>query len=114
MKHYLLLLTLFAYLFTGCNEMQKVTPQKPLYQIAGSKKLAAYNRVMKKVARSTLDDPEYKRIALDTEENKLWFKTLTYRLWDREITKKEFIEEGLKKYPDHHFEFEFIAEGFNL
>lgn len=114
MKHYLLTLALFAYFMTGCNKMQGVTPQKPLFQVAQVKKQEAYNLTMKKVGRSTLMDPRYQRIALDTAENKIWFKTLTYRLWDREITKEAFIEEGLRRYPDHRYEFEFIAEGLNL
>ena len=114
MKYSLLTLTLCAYLFTGCNGVQQVTPPKPLYQVAQSKKQEAYNIAMKKVGRSTLHDPTYQRIALDTAENKIWFKTLTYKLWDREITKKEYIEEGLKRYPSHRYEFEFIAEGLNL
>jgi hypothetical protein len=114
MKYKLLTLTLSAYLLTGCNGMQEATPPKPLYQVTQVKKQEAYNITMKKVGRSTLKDSKYQRIALDTAENKIWFKTLTYRLWDREITKQEFIEEGLGRYPDHRYEFEFIAEGLNL
>ncbi len=114
MKYSLLTLTLFAYLFTGCNGVQQVTPPKPLYQVEQGKKQEAFNITMKKVGKSILNNPKYQRIALDTAENKIWFKQLTYRLWDREITKRAFIEEGLEKYPGHRYEFEFIAEGLNL
>jgi hypothetical protein len=114
MKYKLLTLTLSAYLLTGCNGMQEATPPKPLYQVTQAKKQMAYNITMKKVGRSTLNDPKYQRIALDTAENKIWFKTLTYKLWDRVITKREFVKEGTAKFPDHRYEFEFIAEGLNL
>ena len=55
-----------------------------------------------------------RRITLETAENKTWFKAWTYKLWNREITKREFIAEGLKQYPERRYEFEFIAEGLNL
>ncbi len=74
-------------------------------------KAAVFKKEMIKVALSTRKDPNYKRLALDTDEKKAWFKTLLYRLWDRQITRNEFIEEGLKRYPDRRYEFTFIANG---
>jgi len=67
---------------------------------------------MGKVALSTQEDPRYKKLALDTPEKKAWFKQLLYRLWDRQITRAEFIKEGLQRYPDRAYEFRFIANGF--
>ena len=114
MKQYLLYAILSGYLLTGCSVSTNVTPPKSLYHASESKKVEIYNTTMKNLALSTRNDPRYQRIALDTAKNKAWFKNLSYRLWNREITKKEFIVEGLKLYPDHQYEFEFIAEGLNL
>ena len=114
MKYNFLMLTLIASLLTGCNGIQNATPSNPPYHVAQSLKTKAYDITWRKVARSTLHDPEYKKLDLDTPEKKIWFKQLIYKLWDREITKREFIEEGIRKYPDHRYEFEFIAEGLNL
>jgi len=69
---------------------------------------------MRKIASGIKDDPNYQRIALDTPEKKAWFKSLTYRLWDRQITRQQFIKEGLRKYPDHGYEFNFIVRGFTF
>jgi hypothetical protein len=67
---------------------------------------------MRSIALSTQNDPRYNRMALNTPEQKAWFKDLMYKLWDRQITRDEFIAMGLQKYPTHKYEFEFIANGF--
>ena len=69
---------------------------------------------MRAVAAGIKDDPNYQRLALDTPEKKEWFKTLTYRLWDRQITRQQFVAEGLKRYPHHGYEFNFIVRGFTF
>ncbi|MBD3789092.1 MAG: hypothetical protein IE885_01780 [Campylobacterales bacterium] len=77
-------------------------------------KLERYQQKMMEVASRIPNDPKYNRIALDTPEKKEWFKNLTYRLWDRQITRYDFMSEGLSKYPIHRYEFEFVIRGFNL
>lgn len=84
------------------HKFEKPTPTKEAY----------YANTMKKIATGIPDDPEYKRIELNTPEKKKWFRTLTYRLWDRQITRYEFLTEALKKYPTHKHEFDFIINGF--
>lgn len=114
MKQYMLFALLSGYLLSGCSATKGPAPAKPLYTVAESQKAKIYQTTMGKLALSTKKDPRYQRIALETAENKAWFRSLTYRLWNREITKQAFIQEGLKQYPEHRYEFEFIAEGFNL
>ena len=69
----------------------------------------ALKRAKAKYYQKIKDDPNYQRIALDTPEKKAWFKDLTYRLWDRQITTNQFMSEGLSKYPDRQYEFNFVA-----
>ena len=114
MKQQLFFITLTGYFLTGCSWNADVTPPTPLYQASESTKLEIYNDTMKKLARSTAADPKYHRISLETAKNKAWFGELSYKLWNREITKAEFITEGVKKYPERQYEFEFISEGLNL
>ena len=114
MKNHLCAIMLSGCLLTGCSWITDAASPSPLYEVPESKKVKIYNATMKKLAISTHNDPKYQRIELDTAKNKMWFQTLSYKLWNREITKAQFIEEGLKKYPKHRYEFEFIAEGLNL
>ena len=67
---------------------------------------------MIQVAQSTKQDPNYHRIALNTQEEKIWFRDLMYKLWDREITRQQFITEGVKRYPSHRYEFTYIANAY--
>jgi len=117
----LTIVTLMGFAFTGCtNPLGSPTPstsKSPIntnaYKKATPAKQAAYNNTMRKVASGIKNDPNYNRIALDTPEKKSWFRNLTYRLWDRQISKYQFVAEGLKKYPTHKYEFEFVVRGFN-
>jgi len=68
---------------------------------------------MRKVASGIKDDPNYERIVLDSPEKKEWFQDITYKLWDKQISDEEFMDEGLAKYPTHRYEFQFISNGFN-
>lgn len=113
---------LTALSFTGCtSSMHMVSPaqnqtvQAPTpkyYQQPSPEKTEAYQNTMRSVASGIQNDPNYQRIALDTPEKKAWFKDLTYRFWDRQITYTQFMAEGLSKYPDRKYEFNFVANGF--
>ena len=108
--------------FTACTN--SVTLPKPSgtsgasgastahYQKPTPEKDARFHETMKKVALSTKDNPKYHRMALDTPEKKTWFKSLMYRLWDRQITRQEFIRQGTARYPGHKYEFTYIANAY--
>jgi hypothetical protein len=84
------------------------------YEEPTPEKQEAYEKTMVQVASGIQNDPNYKRLALDTPEKKEWFKKLTYQLWDRQITRQQFVSEGLKRYPDHGYELNFIVRGFTF
>ena len=90
----------------------KAQPRAIQYEKPTPEKFTKFKKVMHEVALSTKDDKTYRKIALNTAEKKEWFKNLMYRLWDRQITKTQFISEGLKKYPTRKYEFTFVANGF--
>ncbi len=116
MKKYIILATLATVSFTGCSNPLSTlsTPsfKKQNYPKPNATKAANFKNTMMKVALSTRDDAKYTKLELDTPEKKAWFKDLMYRLWDRQITKNQFIAEGLQKYPTRKYEFMFVANGF--
>ena len=125
MKLRLLAASVAALAFTGCtnnNMVPSFSPSAPAqkapvvqrtnYDQASPEKQERFHEDMIAVATSTKSDPNYHRMALDTPERKAWFKNLMYRLWDGQITKQQFIAEGISKYPDHRYEFEFVANGY--
>ena len=105
-------------LFTACTPASKyltqtTTPTKNIhYEKPTKAKMEHYTKTMKLVASGIKHDPKYQRIALDTPEKKAWFRSLTYRLWDRQMTRQQFMAEGLAKYPDRRYEFQFVIDGF--
>lgn len=88
--------------------------QTSTYEEPTPEKKEAYENTMKKIASGIQDDPNYQRFSLDTDEKKAWFKKLTFQLWDRQITREQFIQEGLKRYPNNGYEFNFIIKGFTF
>lgn len=127
MKKYLMLATFVAFGFSGCTSSMNLhsEPTEPTratktaiaqqhYEQPSAEKSEAYENTMRKVAAGIQDDSNYQRIALDTPEKKEWFRNLTYRLWDRQITRQQFMSEGLAKEPTHKYEFNFIVRGFTF
>jgi hypothetical protein len=113
-KYYLLFATVSVLGISGCTSSTSLTTPRGITNIesASPHKLALYQQTMRSVAGGIQHDTQYKRITLDTPEKKAWFKNLTYRLWDRQITRFEFMDKGLALYPTHRYEFEFVIKGF--
>ena len=123
-KYYLLLTSLSILGLSGCTsptsmvrpaQNYKATPSHKAttnYEKPTQHKLALYQQTMRSVASGIKHDSNYRRITLDTAEKKEWFRMLTYRLWDRQITRNQFMSEGLAQYPTHRYEFEFLINGF--
>jgi len=131
MKEQTAILLLSAVLLAGCsNSMESAAPRiaqtaqtekeptsvtapaQEYYEAPTPEKEAKFHSTMIAVAKSTKKDPKYHRMALNTAEEKRWFKDLMYRLWDRQITRQQFIAEGVAKYPDHKYEFSYIANAY--
>lgn len=118
-KYYLLLAIISLLGLSGCTPASSELGVTKRHQSASTHyekptphKLALYQQTMRSVASGIKHDTKYQRIALDTPEKKEWFKTLTYRLWDRQMTRQQFVAEGLAQYPSHRYEFEFVVNGF--
>lgn len=130
MREHLMIATIVAFGFSGCTssmnylteptqstqatQITQVTTTQQYYEEPSSEKKEAYENTMRKIASGIKNDPNYQRIVLDTPEKKEWFKKLTYRLWDRQITRQQFRTEGLTQYPTHNYEFDFIVKGFTF
>ena len=133
MRRLLIITTLLAWGFSGCTssmghlieptQTTQSTPTEQVTQVAAietyydeptPEKKEAYEKTMRNIAAGIKDDPNYQRLSLNTPEKKEWFKQLTFRLWDRQITRQQFIAEGLKRYPNNGYEFNFIVRGFTF
>ena len=84
-------------------------PAKP--QLSEEEKQAAYKTAMRNTGMAIKKDANYRKLDLSTPELKEWFNDITYKLWDHQITRSQFIAYGLEKYPDRAYEFNVIADG---
>ena len=119
-KIYLLLAGIALLGLSGCTPASQYLGNSPRattsmthYENPTPHKMALYQQTMRSVASGIKHDTKYQRITLDTPEKKEWFKTLTYRLWDRQITRQQFLAQGLVRYPTHQYELQFITNGFD-
>ena len=122
MKTKLLIIALLGFGFTACtNPMSSmVTYKRPVqtknlsYNTAPTEKVEKFDIKKREVGLSTKNDPKYHSFGpeLKTDAMKNWFNDLMYRLWDRQITKRQFVTEGVSQFPAHRYEFNYIANGF--
>jgi len=107
-------------LFTGCS-LDTLSPSTPSARIAQDRthntvssshavEDTRFQQVMSALVQRIKTNPNYQKIGLKTPEEKQWFKNLLYKLWHRDITREQFIAEGVKRYPDKRYEFTFIAD----
>ena len=97
---------------TPAPQAQKPQPQVPAQpQMTEEEKQAAYKTSMREVGMTIKKDANYKKLDLSTPELKSWFTDITYKFWDHQISRGQFIAAGLEKYPDRAYEFEVIANG---
>jgi hypothetical protein len=89
----------------------KPQPKPAAPKMCEEEKQAAYKTAMRNVGMTIKKDANYKKLDLSTPELKEWFTDITYKLWDRQISRAQFIKEGLQKYPDRAYEFNVIADG---
>jgi len=102
--------------FTACTTTQPVPPKKVKQAPAAPVKSEAqkhkeYKVAMTQVGKDIKRDANYKRLDLSTPELKNWFTDITYKLWDGQISRGQFIAAGLEKFPKHSYEFETISNG---
>ena len=103
--------------FTACTTTQPAPPKPQVKQVpaapvkSDAEKHAEYKSTMKIVGKEIKRDANYKRLDLSTPELKDWFTDITYKLWDGQISRGQFIAAGLEKFPDRSYEFETISNG---
>lgn len=118
---------LAAFGFSGCtNTLDSLTSSNTssasrnyaqgnvAYDNAPEYKINIFKQEQRRVGLSTKKDANYKSFApvLTSEDSKRWFNNNMYLLWDRQITKQQYIAKGTSKLPNYRYEFTFIANNF--
>ena len=70
----------------------------------------AFEKWFNQTIEDVKNNPNYKRIPLDTQQQQEWFLSELFMAWDKKITKEEFTAKVLKKYPGYENSVKFITD----
>ena len=71
---------------------------------------AAFDVRMSALIEHIKTDPNYKRIPLETVEDRRWFSQKSKAVYDKRITKEEFVAEGAKNFPGYEASLAYVAD----
>jgi hypothetical protein len=71
-----------------------------------------FDRKMSSVIGQIKADPSYRKIPLDTSEDRQWFYDQSAALFEKKITKAQYVEEGSRKFPGYEASFDKLADLF--
>lgn len=74
-------------------------------------KVEVYREDMKSLVKEiNAHQPKYKHLPLTEKADFDWFYIETYAVWDNNITKIEFMQNGLHRYPEYRESLEYLAD----
>ena len=71
---------------------------------------AGFDNRMGQLAAHVKEDPNYKRIPLDTTSDRQWFYDESQALYTNKITKEQFVKEGAQRFPGYEASFAEVAD----
>jgi len=72
----------------------------------------AFDNKMSSVIKTVKADPNYKVIPLDSSSDRKWFFAQCEALYDKKITKEQFVSEGARQFPGYDASFSQLADLF--
>ncbi|GIT98080.1 hypothetical protein [Sulfurovum sp. TSL1] len=99
-----------ALLASGCSTKESKTDI--LVELGNDpEKVKVYREDMQNLVKEIdKNQPNYKHLPLTEEADFDWFYIETYALWDKNVTKDQFIQNGLQRYPAYRESLEYLAE----
>ncbi|WP_156897146.1 hypothetical protein [Ferrimonas kyonanensis] len=73
---------------------------------------SGYTQRLDAVVDSIKNNPSYKRVPIDTDEQVEQFTELTYQLYKKQISNDQFVQQMLLEYPDYQTSIRWLATQF--
>lgn len=70
----------------------------------------AFDAKMSSVIAHVKDDPGYKKIPLNTSADREWFFQESQSLYEKKISKEQYIADGSKQFPGYEASFAQLAD----
>lgn len=108
LKAYFLILGM-ALLASGCSTKESKTDI--LIELGNDpEKVKLYREDMQHLVKEIEENqPNYKHLPLKEKADFDWFYIETYALWEKSVTKDQFIQNGLLRYPSYKESLEYLA-----
>ena len=107
--------TLILTSMSGCSAMRNMAIEDSIKNEKGAndeKKVSAFEKKFNQVLEDVKNKKDYKKIPFDSNADTEEFIADSYKLWDKQITKEDFISKGTKKYPDFKETYNYLADEF--
>lgn len=108
LKAYFIILGI-ALLASGCTKESKTDVLIELGKNPEQVKL--YREDMQYLVKEIEEnEPNYKHLPLTEKSDFDWFYIETYALWEKSVSKNQFIQNGLQRYPSYRESLEYLAD----
>ena len=107
--------TLLFISMSGCTAIRNMAIENSIKNEKGAndeKKVAAFEKKFNQVLEDVDNKEDYKKIPFDSNVDTEEFISNSYKLWDKQISKEEFVSKGTKKYPDYKETYNYLADEF--
>ena len=71
---------------------------------------AAFENRLSSVVATVKADPNYKSIPLTSSADRVWFYNECQALYDKKISKEQYVAEGAKQFPGYEASFTRLAD----
>ncbi len=112
-----LLSTVTAILFitlsitNGISQNVKITKSKATVEAKNPEVMKAFEAKYTAVLEGIKNDSSYKKVPLVNRDVE-WFNTQNFLLWNKKISKDQFIKEGVSRFPENRESFEYLSDKF--
>jgi len=106
------ILTLIS--INGCSSMRNMIIEDSIQNIDGSqdsKKVTQFEKRFNQVLDNVDKKDDYKKLPLNTSDTK-WLVQQSFKLWNKQISKTEYIKTGENKFPGYTKTFSYLADEF--
>ena len=100
---------------SGCSSVRNMIIEDSIKGTKGSEdsqKVAKFEKRFEQVLDDLDKKDDYKKVPLDGTDDTEWLVRQSFKLWDKQISKDEYVNAGEKKFPVYSKSFGYLADEF--
>jgi hypothetical protein len=108
--------TLLLTTISGCSTMRNMAIEDSIKDTKDghdSQKVKAFEARFEQVLNDIDKKEDYKKLPTDDTDKTKWLIQESFKLWNKEISKEEYIKAGIEKYSGYKETLEYLANEFS-